>query len=726
MDRRDFIKKGIGLVGVAASTDATATSGSQSTTPVASVSTRPQEYESESSIVSEDELDIARKWYSAITGSSNIELAGAYLDEWLATDLPFSFRYGGGVSRSVLAQWPRHQEEGGNREGDDKKIWWKDPASGLQVSWHIKRFPEFPAIEWTLWFENAGDRDTLLIEDIQDLDLKLNRSTEDQFFILHGADGGRYKRDDWWPFSRYLPSAVSKGLPDYENSKEFDIGGAYPSSRRTLPFFNIESSEGHGAVVGVGWTGNWTGHFEVDTKRLIARAGLKETRFVLHPNEQLRTARILVLLWNGKHLHGQNMLRRLLYTNYIPYLKGKPREPLLSLNTCFGHHGQGAFLEKANENNLVPDVQPFLEMGGEAFIIDAGWYCTKAWDQGMGDWRYSTEKYPNGFDAISAPLKAANRDFGLWFAPEIINPGAPILEQHPEWVRPSPKEDYLNKGGGVLRLELAEARQWFLSQVEELIEHQGVTLYRQDGCNHESDLRLDESDNRKGIREIQYITGLYAMEDELRRRNPHLIMEAALGAPRIDLETISRFHWHQPCESWLHPALDQCQTYGIGMWLPGGSLVFYNEATDTYGLWSGFGGQLSVAWEPTDSNFPMEWAQKQIAVYKRIRPFLSGDFYPLTPISLENRWLGYQFHRVDLHEGCAFVFKRPDSSQITYLERDTFSLQLNGLVPGQRYQVQYHSAGKETVLTGRQLAIGVDLVLGKAPAAELVAYQAVA
>jgi hypothetical protein len=722
MDRRDFLKKGTALAALTTSINNILVYEPRQEAYAATAPDTAPDHESGSSLVTDDEMRTARQWYTAVCADGpNYSRTGEWLEEWIGTAIPFSFHYGGESSRSLLAKWQFHREDGqSNAFSDQTKLVWKDPASGLQVSWHVKRFTDFPAIEWTLWFENVGDQNTLLLEDIQDLDLCLNASTNNdpsmnnRPFILHGARGGRYKRDDWGPFSQYIPAAVAKWPPNYENANEAELGGDYPSSRRNLPFFNLESSESRGAVVGIGWTGNWAGHLEVDKNHLTARVGLKETRFVLHPGEEVRTARILVLLWKGKSLHGQNMLRRLLYEHYIPRIDGKPQEPLVSMNSGFTHHGNGDFLEQGNEKSLLPEVQPFLRLGGEAFIIDAGWYEGKTWQEGMGNWTYSRVKYPNGFRSIAAPLEAAQAKFGIWFAPELVNKDKPLQREHPEWVRDNE-----------LRLELPEAREWFLNQVGELIEKQGMTLYRQDGSNSESVLREGEPDNRKGVREIQYMMGLYAMEDELRKRHPQLIMEAAVGAPRIDLETISRFHWHQPCETFGHPALDQCQTYGIGLWMPGGFLVFFNGSLDNYGLWSGFGGQLCVAWEPSDPDFPTVWASHQIGLYKRIRHFLCGDFYPLTPISLESTWMGYQYHRIDLKSGCALIFKRVKSAQVIYSESDTFKLQLNGLAPGSRYQVHFESNNKDMILTDRELAKGVELTLGTAPTAELVVYQAI-
>ncbi len=723
MDRRDFLRRGTTLAALVATRKGASGYEQGETVHAGAELEAGQEEAPRGSLVTTDELDSARQWGEAITENRRRQ-GGEWLENWLGTELPFSFRYGGEPSQSLLSKWHlRTREAPGNSYSHQTELTWNDPGSGLEVEWDVKRFTDFPAIEWTLWFANRGDKDTLLLEGIHDLDLRLNRTTEEHPFILHGAHGGRYKTDDWWPFSQYLPATVTENLPQYESPRDFDLGDSYPSSRRHLPFFNLESPESRGVIVGIGWTGNWVSHFHVDKNLLTARAGLKETHFLLHPGERVRTARVLLLLWKGNYLHGQNVLRRLLHQHYIPFLHGSPREPLLSLNTCFSHDGKGAFLEQANEKNLLPDVQPFIQVGGEAFIIDAGWYGMKRWTEGMGDWTYCKEKYPNGFRPISEPLKAAGAAFGIWFAPEIVNEGVPLMREHPEWIRVSPRSGYLSAGGGALRLELPEAREWFLNQVEELIDKQGMTLYRQDGDNQETDLREGEPEDRKGVTEIQYIMGLYALEDELRRRHPELIMEAALGAPRIDLETISRFHWHQPCESWLHPTFDQCQTYGISLWLPGGSFVFYNQSMDDYGLWSGFGGQLSVAWEPSAPSFPQKTARRQISLYKRIRPYLGGDFYPLTPISMDGKWMGYQFHRTDLNSGCAFVFKRQKSPEVLYPESDSFRLRLSGLARSAQYRVRYESAGTEKVISASGLKQGLDIALNAAPSAELITYQ---
>ncbi len=97
----------------------------------------------------------------------------------------------------------------------------------------------------------------------------------------------------------------------------------------------------------------------------------------------------------------------------------------------------------------------------------------------------------------------------------------------------------------------------------------------------------------------------------------------------------------------------------------------------------------------------MELAKRQVKLYKRVRPFLSGDFYPLTDCTLDHRWLAYQFHRNDLGGGFALIFKRKAPG----LPGDTFLFAPRGLDPEARYAVSFrrqrHARGLHRRRTGQ-------------------------
>jgi alpha-galactosidase len=661
-------------------------------------------YQSESGLVTRKELRLAEQWVASVTSEGSEKLP--WVNQWLGTALPFSFKYGGERSDRLLQQW---QLQKGRIERDPQSVRqeyvWSDKGTGLRVIWRLKRFVRFPAVEWLLVFENTGTRDSLLLEDIQSLDLRLNQASRDGLYTVHGARGGRSLPDDMIPFSLYPnPDPVSG---------ESELNGDYSASSNVyLPFFNLETPETRGVLVGLGWSGDWRARFRAGGRGLRTRAGLRTSHFYLRPGERVRDARMLLLFWEGNRLHGHNMFRQLLYQCYVPQLRGRPQEPLVSVNVGY----QRDFLDQANEQTVSPLIDPFIRLGAEVFIIDAGWYGSP-WLEHFGEWTYSKEKYPRGFRPISERLAKANALFGLWLVPENVSKSAAIVREHPDFVREDNRfADY------ALRLELSGARQWFLDRLDELVKNQGLTCYRQDG---RSALGEDLPD-RQGISERLHFAGLYDLLDTMRERYPFLVMEGcAGGGRRIDLETVSRFHWHQKADRWGHSEEDQCSLYGANLYLPGGVINMATVAVDDYAAWSSFAGQLLLVWSPLDRDFPMDLAQRQIARYKRIRSLLSGDFYPLTRCSLEEPSVGYQFHRFDLQKGFALLFRRPNSDRRVFPTPDKYVVRLGGLKPDGNYRVHFESANRIEVLKGNILSEGMNLALPNPRSAEMIMYELV-
>jgi alpha-galactosidase len=612
----------------------------------------------ESGVPTQGEIDLVGTWLEAIVADEAVKnSAEAGLDDWIGTELPFGFQYGGKDFASLAGVW-KFQHTEPKQEGN-VQTWersWTDPETALKATWRIKRFLDYPAVEWTLSFVNPGDK-AVAVEQVTPLDLRLGTREAEKPCIVRGANGGRSAADDLMPVTWALES-------DGTASGPISLGGDASPSNVHLPFWSLQTPEQRGAVVGVGAAGWWRADIARDGERLACKVmGPDQGTLKIEPNQNRQTARVLVSLWKGKWLHGHNVFRRLLYTHYVPALRGESQKPLVSVNVCFTHHGGGLFLEKVTEKHVLSLIEPFARLGAELLIIDAGWYSHEGqkWFGPKNDWRPDPEKYPQGFTRIAGRLREKGIDFGLWMnAPD------------------EPARDAA-----------------FLDRVDDLVNHQGLTCYRQDIT----------PTNREVI-------------DTLRRRYPRLVMEGCCGGGRnIDLETISRFHWHQKSDRWFDTFSDHCGLYGANLFLPGGVINVPTQATDNFGVWSSFGGQLCLAWHPLDQDFPLEKAKRQVELYKRVRPFLSGDFYPLTECTPAVPWLAYQFHRTDLNQGFALIFKRAASAG------DSFVFAPKSLDPQTRYVIRCEGSGLEAVYAGAELAKGIPLVLKNTPQAELVIYE---
>lgn len=627
---------------------------------------------------------------SGISTRSEIEFAGALADamflpsdedwvEWISAGLPFSFRIGGSDSRKVLSDWTVSRAKGEAKPGEQSEsITWTDPANGLKAICSARRFTDYPGIEWMLTIENAGSSDSPMIDDIRPLDLRLKHTSQESSFTVRGANGGRSQPDDFMPVTHAM----------HPGGQPISVAGR--SSNENLPFWNIDSGDGRGVAVGIGWTGIWGARMSVGGSDMKVVVDMPGKSFILHPEEQARTARVLLVPWEGKWLHGQNVFRQLLYKHYIPRIHGEAHQPLVTVNSCFTHHGRGDYLEQVSEQALQTLIEPMIRLGVEAFVIDAGWYECKSWmdiDSRHGDFVLDKAKFPNGFRPLADPLTKEHIAFGLWLPPEYIGP-----------------------------LNIPENTQAFFAKLDGFVRDDGLNMYRQDHALNPT----DTDDDQKGMPEIRHITALYALQDEIVRRYPDMIMEGCSGGGRrVDLESVSRFHWHQKSDRWFDSAGDQCSLYGANLFLPGGimNIPTGEGTTDDYTMWSGFAGQLCLAWQPTDPDFSMEAAKRQVDLYKKIRPLLSGDFYPLTECSLESEWIAYQFHRNDIDAGFALAFRRPGG------EKTAFQAKLHGLDPAKSYEVHVENANQDLVRTGQDLLSGLDLTVGDSPGAEMIVYH---
>lgn len=664
-------------------------------------------YMAESGIPTQREIGLCGTWVGKVTGGR--ASGRGWVDGWLGDGLPFRFTYGGKSSDEVLSGWRRSASEATDASGERREISWTEPQSGLRVVWAIGRFTDYPAVEWVLTFENTGAKDTPIIEDVQALRLRMGRPAKDGGYTVHGAYGGRSLPNDLMPFSKQVTGEVRLGTTG-ENPEPWFY--ACHSSHTHLPFFNLESPDRRGVMVGVGWSGQWLARVRSQGTELLAEVGLKETHFALHPGEKVRSPRMLVVLWEGERLHGNNMLRQVLYRHYVPHLDGKPQTPLVTTNVCFTYHGKGGYLY-CGENEILPLVKPFAEIGAEALAIDAGWWdCDNNYNLRIGDLHPSVTRYPNGLKPIAEPLKKAGMRLGVWSPVEMIDPALPFAKEHPELIA----DNRWELGPWRMRLELPEARRHVLNQIDNLVKNEGVDCYRQDFYT----VYRDDSPDRRGIMEMEHLAGLYELQDEIVKRHPSMLMEGCCaGGHRLDLEAISRFHWHQKSDRWFDSVSDQCGLYGANLFLPGGTIDVPTEAVDDYGFWSSFGGQICLAWHPLDSDFPIGRARAQVERYKQIRPLLSGDFYPLTGCALDAPWIAYQFHRSDLDKGFALAFRRPNAAQ----GDGVIKVSLKGLDSDAKYRVHLEHAGKDMTLSGTELAKGLDIRVDDRPGAEMVVYE---
>ena len=174
----------------------------------------------------------------------------------------------------------------------------------------------------------------------------------------------------------------------------------------------------------------------------------------------------------------------------------------------------------------------------------------------------------------------------------------------PDWLlSPSgtPPELRYQERDGFRLLDLAnpDARRWAVDRVSRQIEESNIAIYRQDFNQYPAYFwQTGEPAEERGLREVRYITGLYAFLDELVRRHPGLILDnCASGGRRLDFEMMRRCValWRSD-SCWgdkTFPRNVQAMTHGLSHWLPLHGLGALT--TDDVALRSGMGACGSFA-----------------------------------------------------------------------------------------------------------------------------------
>lgn len=630
---------------------------------------------------------------------------------------PISFTYDGAFSADLLPKWNRTQREVPASAGVTMtETTFTDSATGLQCVFEQKRFDDFPAVEWVVRFKNTGTKDTPILENIQALDMTWPVGQE---MLLHHSLGSHSEITDFLPHQDSIkPSESIRMSPS---------GGR--SSNDWLPFFNVQTGA-EGFIGAVGWTGEWAVSFNRDAGPLaIIQAGMAKTHLKLLPGEEIRTPRILLVFWQGDPIDGHNTLRRLILKHHTPIVDDQPLQAPLACATWGGAKSDFHF-------SLIEQIQQH-KLPYDCYWIDAGWYgisptespdvFTGDWAVEAGNWVVNAYRHPNGLRPISDAAHKAGMKFLLWFELERALVGTKMPQEHPEWYLGD-----LETGKNLLfNLGIPEACEWLTDYLSNAITEFGLDWYRQD-FNFEPLPYWTDADapDRQGMSEIKYITGLYAFLDGIRERHPHLCIDnCASGGRRLDLEMTSRSMplWRSDlqCAYVFDPIGSQAETMGLSYWLPLSACGCFMRDNDTYDARSemsaGFidqGFAHGLLHMPAEVD--MDWHRQTLLLQKRASPFYYGDYYPLTPCTVDpSAWMVYQMHRPDLNAGIVAAFRRPDSPF------NSGDFPLRGLDPSMEYDLEDADGGSAQTIFGNDLLEqGLSVQMPQRRQSRLIFYQA--
>ena len=633
-------------------------------------------------------------------------------------EIPFSFVYGGQHSSEFIGGWERTDEDEILDAIQRRHVLTlTDPQTGLKVCAVATIYTDTPGVDWTLSFANAGTEATPILEHVKALDVTLERGEHD-CVTLHQLRGSDNASDDWLPFDERL----SPG----ERIELAPILGR--SSNGACPFFNLEW-DGGGVITAIGWTGQWTASIEhTEDARLRIQAGMEKMHVSLRPGETIRSLRILQLYWEGNDtLRAYNLFRQTMLSHVVPKVGGETIvPPIVHLSTSFCE------LNDSTEANVLSHLEPIKELGFEFFWLDA-YFTRGGFPDGMGNYGFPLElaipsdRFPNGLKPISDAAHAAGMGFLVWFEPERVADGTYIAREHPEWII-SLEDQRFN----LLNIGLPEARTALTDYLIAAIHEYGMDClridYNIDPLPFWRSLDQVEPD-RVGIAEIRYIEALYQMWDDILAAHPHLFIDnCSSGGRRIDIETCSRSIPLWRTDATIAPLMEsdfdqsalqnQVMTAGLSRYVPFN--VSGQMGPAPYWFRSGFNAGIPVCDDCRAAGYPLDLLKAGIEEGKRIRKYYFGNFYPLNEVTTSpGDWCVLQYHRPDEQDGMVIAFRRPQSSDASFV----FSL--HEIDPDAKYEItQSHGydPSDPLELAGTQLQL-LKLEIDDCPGSVVVEYK---
>lgn len=369
-------------------------------------------------------------------------------------------------------------------------------------------------------------------------------------------------------------------------------------------------------------------------------------------------------------------------------------------------------------------IDQFSQMGGEIFIIDAGWQNPPSeemkWKEHNGKNVPDKERYPNGIEEISDYCRKKGMKFALWVEIERLGDYSDAYKNHPDW---RAKNIFGETETGLIDITVPEAAKWVESELARIITEYKLDLLRVD-FNVSAFRLFNMSDTGTGIKEClcqRYFQAVYNIYRNLKKQFPNVIFEnCAGGGGRTDLGMMKAFN-HTWVSDWQKMPRSIAITNGMTMVLPpervdrlfAGMECHKTGSLDAHMRNTMLGHMSLNVISPASATIntaQMEFIQHSVQVYKDfIRPILPGcKVYHHTPEVKDIAVLEIS----NGGKGAVSIFALAGQKEI--------SLRLKGTEYGKKYRITLDNSGAVFEVDGKEK---LDISLTGTYTSELVLYE---
>lgn len=397
----------------------------------------------------------------------------------------------------------------------------EDTLQNVDVFLSYSVFEDLDAIIRSTKIVNRGER--LLLDSAMSATVDFYGSPEQEILHLDGA----------WTRERH----ITRQPVVYGNQ---GINSRYGcSSAMHNPFIALcdkNATENQGNVYGFNlvYSGNFTAGAEKNTYNgTRAYIGINPTnfQFVLEKGESFQTPEA-VLVYSAKGLGEMSRIYHKLYRTRLCRGKYRDTERFVLINNW-----EATYFD-FNEDKIVAIAEKAAKVGIDTMVLDDGWFSSRINDKcGLGDWYENRDRLPNGLEGLAKRINALGMRLGLWFEPEMVNPGTELIKNHPDWIiHTKDRESYQVRNQYTLDLSRDDVCDYIIDTLSGILSRVNIEYVKWDMNRYMSapgSALLDGA--RQGEVMHRYILGLYRTLETITQRFPNILFEScASGGSRFD------------------------------------------------------------------------------------------------------------------------------------------------------------------------------------------------
>ena len=189
-----------------------------------------------------------------------------------------------------------------------------------------------------------------------------------------------------------------------------------------------------------------------------------------------------------------------------------------------------------------PLIDAAAETGCEYFCIDAGWYADGFWWDGVGEWKESRKRFPNGLREVTDYIRKKGLIPGVWLEIEVMGIKCPLAEKcGDDWFFTRHGKRVFDRSRWQLDFRNPKVRAHADEVIDRLVEEYGVGYIKMD-YNIEPGIGTEQNADSVGDGLLGHERAYLKWLDGVLERHPQLIIEnCSSGGLRMDYAMLSRY-----------------------------------------------------------------------------------------------------------------------------------------------------------------------------------------